>query len=561
MPRLIGLEKALDLILTGRAVDGRKAKKIGLVDKVVPKELLEEKALAWAEELAKKGKRDKGHPDLDLKERVLETVPGGKWLIFDQAKKQLMQKTHGNYPAPLAALSVIRKCYGGRLEDGLRAEAEAFAKLVVTPESKNLIRVFYLAERVKKDKGVTAAVKPKPIHFAAVVGAGVMGGGIAQLFSAKDVRTRLKDINWDAVTKGYKAAYRVFQKAVKKKKMKPNELMNAMARIEGTTNYDGFKNLDLVLEAVVENLDVKKKVFKEIEKAVGPDTLLVSNTSSLSITQIASAIADPKRVVGMHFFNPVDKMPLVEVIRGKESSDEAVSAVFQFSKKLGKTPIIVKDAPGFVVNRILCVYLNEAVVLMMEGAGVSRIDNVMEKFGMPMGPLALADEVGIDIAGKAAHVLYGAFGERMKPPSAIDVVTEQGRLGKKTGRGIYIYEDGGKKKTEDTALLTKLGVKSGKSDISDDTICKRLVYLMVNEAARILEEGVARDAADVDIGMIFGTGFAPFRGGLLRYADSIGAEAIATDLELFSRNYGPRFQPGNYLQQLAVAGKKFYADE
>ena len=365
LPRLIGLEKALDLILTGRAVDGRKAKKMGLADKLVPKELLEEKAIAWAQELAKKGKRDKKHPDLDLKERVLETVPGGKWLIFDQAKKQVMQKTLGNYPAPLAALSVIRKTYGGKLEDGLRAEAEAFSKLVVTPESKNLIRIFYLTERVKKDKGVTTAVKPKPIHFAAVVGAGVMGGGIAQLFSAKDVRTRLKDINWDAVTKGYKAAYKVFQKTVKRKKMKPNELMNAMARIEGTTTYAGFKNLDLVVEAVVENLDVKKKVFKEIEANVGPDTVLVSNTSSLSISQIAPPSRIPKRVVGMHFFNPVDKMPLVEVVKGKESSDEAVSALFQFSKKLGKTPIIVKDAPGFVVNRILGVYLNEAIALML----------------------------------------------------------------------------------------------------------------------------------------------------------------------------------------------------
>lgn len=557
MPRLIGLEKSLDLILTGKSVDGKKAKKIGLVDKVVPYEFLEEKAVAWAKELAKKGKR-KAPPPHEMKERVLEMVPGGKWVMFDQAKKMVMSKTKGNYPAALKIIEVLKKTYGGPLEKGLRVEAEAFAELVKTPESQNLIRIFFLQEKVKRDKGVESQTKGKEIQHAAVVGAGVMGGGIAQLFAAKNVRARMKDINWDAIAKGYKAAHKIFEKQVQRRKMKPSDLENAMERIEGTTTYAGFKNTDLVVEAVVENLDVKKKIFQELDSVVTESTVLASNTSSLSITAIASATKNPARVVGMHFFNPVDKMPLVEVIRGKDTSDEAVATIVQFSKKLGKTPIVVKDAPGFVVNRILGPYLNEAIYLLLEGVGVEEMDNLMEKFGMPMGPCALLDEVGLDVGQKVSKVLYGAFGERMKPPPVFDLISEGGRLGKKTGRGIYIYE--GKKKTVDTTLLSRVGVKEKTSDLTPEVICNRLTYIMVNEAARVLEEGLVRDVSDVDVGMIFGTGFAPFRGGLLRYADSVGADKITSDLDMYSRKYGQRFQPCNYLQQLSVNGKKFYAN-
>lgn len=553
MPRLVGLEKALDLILTGKGLDGKRAKKIGLVDKVVPVEFLEEKAIAWAQELAKSKK--KRTYESHLKERLLENVPGGKWVIFDQAKKQVMKQTKGNYPAPLKILEVLKKTYGGDLEKGLKEEAKAFTELVTTPESKALIGIFYLQEKVKKDKGVDGKIAGKEIKRAAVVGAGVMGGGIAQLFAAKGTRVRMKDINWDAVAKGYSAAHKIFQKLVTKKRMKPNELANIMERIEGTVDYTGFKNLDLVVEAVVESLEVKKKIFGELDQVVSSDTVLATNTSSLSISEIAKAVKDPKRVVGMHFFNPVDKMPLVEVIRGNETSDEAVATVFQFAKKIGKTPIVVKDAPGFVVNRILGPYLNEAVYLLLEGVTPSRMDRVMEKFGMPMGPIALLDEVGLDVAAKVSHVLFNAFGERMKPPSAIDMVAKEGRLGKKSGKGIYLHSEG--KRTEDSELLSKLDIKSDR-DISDEEIIKRLTYVMVNEAARILDEGLVRDVSDIDIGMIFGTGFAPFRGGLLGYADSVGPDAIVSELDVLARTHGMRFQPCQYLQQLSVDGKKFY---
>ena len=431
MPKLLGLEKSLDLILSGRTIDAKTAKRFGLVDKVVPKEFLEDKALAWAGELAKKKeKRDKTKP---IGERMLEAVPGGKWIIFDQAKKALMSKTKGNYPAPLRALEVVKKTYGGSLDAGLKEEAKGFADLVSTPESKNLIHVYYLNESVKKDNGTDREIKTKDVKSAAVLGAGTMGGGIAQLFAAKNVHTHLKDINWDAITKGFGHAYSLFEKQVKRRKMKPSELDNAMARIQGTTHYGGFKNLDVVVEAVVENMDLKKKVFQELEANCGPQTVLATNTSSLSVTEMGRATKNPGRVVGMHFFNPVDKMPLIEIIRGKETSDEAVATIFQFSKAIGKTPIVVGDGPGFVVNRILAPYLNEAVFLMAEGVPPKKLDAVLESFGMPMGPATLLDEIGLDVGQKVSKILYQAFGERMKPPALMDKVTEGGHYGKKTG--------------------------------------------------------------------------------------------------------------------------------
>ncbi len=554
MPRLIGLEAALDMILTGKTVDGSKAKKMGLVDKVCPVERLEEKAVAWAGDLGKQG--HKRNYDKESKHTILERVPGAKWIILDQAKKQVMKKTHGNYPAPLKILDVIGKTYGGSLEKGLKVEAEAFTELVVTPESKSLINVFYLQEGVKKDAGVAAKVKPADVKLAGVLGAGVMGGGIAQLFAAKNVRVRMKDINWDAITKGYAHAYKLFKKLVDRRRMKRSELDNAMERISATTTYEGFHDLDIVVEAVVENMEIKKKVMGELDKIVKKEGVLATNTSSLSVTEIARGAANPSRVVGMHFFNPVDKMPLVEVIRGKETTDEATATVFSLSKKLGKTPIVVKDSPGFVVNRILGPYLNEAAYLLTEGVTPRHMDKVIVAFGMPMGPAELLDEVGLDVASKVSKVLYGAFGDRMKPPPLLDKVVEEGRLGKKSGKGIYIHASE-KEKEEDLDWLKSLGAKSD-GRVPDEEIVKRLIYVMVNEAARCLDEELVRTVSDIDVGMIFGTGFAPFRGGLLRYADSVGADAIAADLEVLARKHGDRFKPCEYLQRLAVGKKKFY---
>ena len=559
MPRLIGLEQSLDMILTGKTVDASKARKMGLVDKIVPTEYLVEKALSWAEELAQSGKK-RAFEGQSLKEKLLGTVPGGVWFVCDQARKKVIEKTKGNFPAPLAAIEVIKKTYGGSLDSGLKEEADAFMKLMITPESQNLIHVFYLNEGVKKDKGVEGVrVAARSIVQAGVVGAGVMGGGISQLFAAKGVRVRLKDVQWDAITKGFAAAKRIFQKLVDRRKMKLSDLDNAMERIAGCTDYSGFKKLDLIVEAAVENLEVKRAIFKELDHLTSPQTLLASNTSSLSISEIASSTKNPERVLGMHFFNPVEKMPLVEIIAGEKTSPEAVGTLVAFSKTLGKTPIVVKDSPGFVVNRILGPYLNEAVHLLTEGVRPSQMDSVMEKFGMPMGPCALLDEVGLDVASKVAQVLYGAFGERMKAPENMAQVVSEKRLGKKAGKGIYVYENG--ERREDAQLLNVFGQKSRASDLTDEVVVRRLVYVMINEASRCVEEKLVRRVSDIDVGMIFGTGFAPFRGGLLKYADTIGAEVIVSDLDVFVRKYGDRFKPSKLLQDYSVSRQKFYSSQ
>lgn len=556
MPRLIGLEKSLDLILTGKTVDSKKAKKIGLVDKVVPVEYLQEKATEWANQLAESGTK-RIFETASLKEKLLGSVPGGVWFACEQAKKQVMSKTKGNYPAPLAAIEVIKKTYGGgSIEAGLKVEADAFIKLMTTPESQNLIHVFYLNEKVKKDKGAEVKGTLPRIQTAGVIGAGVMGGGIAQLFAAKNIRVRMKDINWTAIAKGYESAYRIFTKKLKRRRIKPFEVDNAMARIEGTTEWTGFSQLNLVVEAAVENMEVKKRIFAELAEKVTPETLLATNTSSLSVNEIAAGVRHPERVLGMHFFNPVEKMPLVEVIYTEKTSPEAIASLVSFSKQLGKTPIVVKDSPGFVVNRILGPYLNEAIYLLKEGVRPLEMDELMESFGMPMGPCALLDEVGLDVASKVSQVLYGAFGERMKSPEGMDKVVEEKRLGKKTGIGIYRYLEGEKK--EDLSLLDLFHPEPRASDLTDEVVVKRLVYSMINEASRCVEEKLVRDVSDIDIGMIFGTGFAPFRGGILKYADSVGAESIVGELDIFVKKYGDRFKPSQLLQEYSVNQRKFY---
>lgn len=555
LPRLIGLEKSLDLILTGKTVDGVKAKKMGLVDKVAPPEYLKEKSIAWANQLGEAGKK-RSFDGQSFKEKVLGTLPGGVWFVCEQAKKQVLSKTKGNYPAPLAAIEVIKKTYGGDLETGLKVEADAFMKLMITPESQNLIHVFYLNEKVKKDKGAEVKASLPHIKTAGVVGAGIMGGGIAQLFSAKDVRVRMKDIDWKAIAKGFESAHKIFAKKVKRRRMKQSDLDNAMARIEGTTDWSGFSQVQLVVEAAVENLEIKKKIFKELAQKVSEDTLLATNTSSLSVNEIASGIPKPERVLGMHFFNPVEKMPLVEIIYGDKTSPEAIASLVAFSKQLGKTPIVVKDSPGFIVNRILGPYLNEAIYLLKEGVRPLEMDEIMEKFGMPMGPCALLDEVGIDVASKVSHILYGAFGERMKSPEGMDQVVEEKHLGKKTGVGIYRYENG--EIEEDLSLLAPFNPSSRASDLTNEVVMRRLVYSMINEASRCVEEKLVRDVSDIDVGMIFGTGFAPFRGGLLKYADFIGAETVVSDLDIFVKKYGERFKPSPLLQEFSINQRKFY---
>jgi 3-hydroxyacyl-CoA dehydrogenase/enoyl-CoA hydratase/3-hydroxybutyryl-CoA epimerase len=574
LPVKVGLATALDMILTGKTLSGEKAYKAGLADAVIPRQNFEESALKWIKlnlSRLRSGERIAKEPKLGgqggMIGSAMELTPVGRHVIFSQAKKGVLSKTKGKYPAPLEAIAVMQDTgthYDAHFRDkdrdqAMAREAQGFGKLAVTDVSRNLVRIFFMTEAVKKSKGLPSGktAAPHSVHHAAVLGAGVMGGGIAQLYAEKNIPSRMKDITTQALALGMQSAASIFKKQVQRRKINKRQLMQKMNLISPVLDFSGFKSTDVVVEAVVENLDVKKKVIAELETHVKDDCVIASNTSSLSITKMQQALKKPERFVGMHFFNPVSKMPLIEVIRGEQTSDEAVSTIFQFSKQLGKTPIVVKDAPGFLVNRLLVPYLNEAAFMLSEGVSIEDLDRAMLTFGMPMGPVELIDEVGIDVGTKVAHILNEAFGARMDVAPVNDKLVQAGYLGKKNGKGFYQYENG-KRGDLTPNIYELLGVKPENGKVSDEEIVERCVLPMINEATRCLDEQIVASPEEVDLGMIMGTGFPPFRGGLMRYADELGAQTIVDRLRKYAEKYGSRFEPAPGLIARAQANKSFY---
>jgi 3-hydroxyacyl-CoA dehydrogenase/enoyl-CoA hydratase/3-hydroxybutyryl-CoA epimerase len=556
LPRLIGLKEALPLILTGNPVSARKAQRIGLVDEAVPTPVLYERAESIARESAEGGPRPNRRRSLPS--RVLDESAPGRALLLSQARKRVLAETRGHYPAPLVALDTLARSAGAPLERAFEYEALALGQLIATPVSKNLIHVFELMEAAKKASPRGAAART--VERVGVLGAGVMGGGIAQLLASRAVAVRLKDIRADAIAHGLRHARTLYDRAVKRGRMKRREAEQHMNRIAPTLDYSGFGNVDLVIEAVVERMDVKKEVLREVESRVKIGCVLTTNTSSLSVTEMQSVLRRPQDFCGMHFFNPVHRMPLVEVIRGAHTSDEAVATVFSLARALDKTPVIVNDGPGFLVNRILAPYLNEAGWLLAEGASIESIDEALLDFGMPMGPLRLLDEIGLDVARHAAAVMHEAFGERMRPAPPLAALAATPLLGRKGGRGFHTYEDD-RETGVNEAVYAQLGaaVPRARREIAAEEIRARTILPMINEAARILEEGIVRSAGDVDVGMITGTGFPPFRGGLLRHAESMGLPVVLARLESFARTHGERFEPARLLRDLVHGGRAFYA--
>ena len=553
LPRLVGMQAALDIILTGRPVDARKAERIGLVDERVHPAILYRRAGEVARSL--QGKKPVArNPKRNLASRMLETGPGRR-LMLNQARKRVLSETHGNYPAPLAALNLLERTLSISVERSLEIEADTIGRLIISPVSKNLIHVFHLSEAAKK---AAPAVLALPVERVGVLGAGVMGGGIAQVLAYRGLQVRLKDIKPEAVGLGLRHAWEAFDGLVRKRRLQMREAKQMMEGISPTLDYSGFGRLDLVIEAVIEKMEVKKIVLAEVERAVPDGCVLTTNTSSLSVTEMQKALQRPEDFCGMHFFNPVNRMPLVEVIRGKQSGDEAIATTFALARKLEKTPIIVRDGPGFLVNRILAPYLNEAGWLLTEGGRIEQIDRALVRFGMPMGPLRLLDEIGLDVARHAAGVMFEAFGERLRPATALLALGNTNRLGKKNGLGFYRYH-GGKETGVDETIYAELGVPPIHRPLHEDVIVERCMLAMINEAARILADGIVAGPGDVDLGMIMGTGFPPFRGGLLRYADSLGLQNVLTRLEQFSRALGARFEPAPLLREYAETGRGFYA--
>jgi len=555
LPRLLGLQQGLKMIVSGAPINASAAFKCGLADRLYPSEGLSKRVREFVEEIAVEPKKRIFKP-VALKgfAAFLDKNPLGQSVVYNETLKSIRKATKGFYPSPLKAVEVIRKTLYLPREQALDIESGAFAQLAITPISKNLVKVFYLSEKYKK-LTVTGAdnIKPVPIAKGAVIGAGIMGGGIAQLLSDRGVWARLKDINQDAIAKGLKAAYDVYAQAMKKKKARPYEVAAKMAMISGTMDYSGFADADIVIEAVVENMDIKKKVFAECSAAASTKAILASNTSSLSVTEMAKASKDPSRVIGFHFFNPVHRMPLIEIITTELTSQQTLVSTLEFAKKLGKTPVIVKDAPGFLVNRILLGYINEAGRILEEGGSIEEIDRFATNFGLPMGPFTLSDEVGLDVGVKVLHVLENGLGPRFKPVKIFDDVLALKLLGKKSGKGFYIH---GKKRTVNAQLqaLVKQGTKA-----DEQQSIERMIYMMINEAAMILQEGIVDGPDTVDIGMIMGTGFPPFRGGLLRYADSVGIDRLVSGLEnLEARFKDGRFKPCIFILDLKSKGKNFY---
>lgn len=553
LPRLVGLMNALDMILTGKSVYPKKARRIGLADEVVYKEILLETAIKAARKGIGKKRPRTIRARRPLIIRLMEGNPFTRSIVFRMAKKTVLKETRGNYPAPLAALDAVRTGLGRGRKAGYRKEARFLGELAVTAISKNLVSIYYLNEALKKD----VAPSPARIANAGVLGAGVMGGGIAQLFAEKGIFVRMKDIKTAFIATGLKAAANVFKKRAKKGILDPLQARDGFDRITGTLDYSGFGQADMVVEAVVENMDVKKAVVAEFENASKESAIFASNTSSLSITELATASQRPDKVVGMHFFNPVDKMPLVEIVRGEKTSDETAAAIATLSRRLGKLPVTVNDGPGFLVNRILMPYLGEAVNMLEEGRRIGEIDEELLDFGMPMGAFILLDEIGIDVAHKVADILHQGLGERAKPSSTLGTLHEEGYLGKKNGKGFYRYK-GRARKGPDESVYAKIAKVSGQNRGNRDII-DRTVLLMVKEAALCLEETIIERADYLDGALIFGIGFPPFRGGLLRYADDRGIKDIVEKLEGFAKKYGERFTPPKSLIEMAGSGKGFYS--
>jgi 3-hydroxyacyl-CoA dehydrogenase/enoyl-CoA hydratase/3-hydroxybutyryl-CoA epimerase len=558
LPRLIGLQRSLDVILTGKNLNSKRAYRYGIIDKIIPKELWHEASLQFANEvisgknvLARSRRKQRG-----ILPVILEKNPLGRAVVYHQAKKTVLKKTKGHYPAPLKAIQAVKKGYKRSLQKGLKIEAKYFATLIGTSVSKNLIKIFFWTTAVKKENGTNNPnIAIGTVNKAATLGAGVMGGGIAQLFASRNIPVRVKDINYDAVAKAYQQAAGVLKGQLKRRRITKLEFNHILTKISATIDYTGFKSVDFVVEAIVEDLEIKKNVFSELEKHIAENTIVVTNTSSLQIDKMADAFRYPQRFLGMHFFNPVHLMPLVEVIRGKDSSDEAVATTFQLAKTMGKTPIVVNDGPGFLVNRLLVPYMVEAVSLLEEGHALDAIDKSMLKFGMPMGPIELFDEVGIDVAYKVAKILATSMGERMAESDLLHKLVQDQRFGKKNGVGFYRYED--RKKLNDPHINSYISVKE-RTALKFQDLVSRMVYPMVNEAARCLQEKIVLRPQDVDLGMVFGTGFAPFRGGLLNFADAEGITKISDTLESYNEKYGPRFKPSKMLLDISSSGKGFY---
>ena len=549
LPRLIGLPKALDFILPGKTISARQALKLGMVDELVPTERL---VRAAVQRIHQGKPRRTSH--------WLLNNPLTVAILARPLRRRLLWKTRGHYPAVLKAFEVMTRGITKSVSASLALEREGILELVQTEACHNLLRVFFLRERAKK-RTVNVAVpraEPKAVARTAVVGAGVMGAGIAQWLSARGLPVILRDVNTEQVAKGMAGIAKLYRDGLQRHIFSPRQARDGLDRIYPAPTEAPLGHVDLVIEAAVENLELKRKIFQRLDELVGDETILATNTSALPVSELASATRHPERVLGLHFFNPVHRMQLVEIVAARQTTPARLQRAVKFVQQIGRLPVVVKDSPGFLVNRILMPYLVEAGNLFERGASLENLDEAMLDFGMPMGPMRLLDEVGGDVALHVADTLAASFGNRLKVPAILGKMVEADLLGRKSGAGYYQYRQS--KKTQPNLWAVGFVQARSATGLTREELQERMSFLMVNEAARCLEEQVVTAPEDVDFAMIMGTGFAPFRGGPLRYADSVGLEKLAGAMEILSDGGATQFEPCDLLRRLAADGKKFYSN-
>jgi 3-hydroxyacyl-CoA dehydrogenase / enoyl-CoA hydratase / 3-hydroxybutyryl-CoA epimerase len=566
LPRLIGIQAALDLVLAGKTVKARKAAKLGLVDEVVPPAVLLDVARARAAALAsgklRRPRRGTAGAVASVTRVALEENFLGREVLFRQARKAVLAKTKGHYPAPLRALEAIEHGYQKGFAKGLEREAQLFGALAVSDVARRLMEIFFATTALKKDNGTDdPSVKPRKVERVGVLGGGLMGSGISYVTVNAGLPVRVREKDDAAAARALGSVRGILDERVKRRSIDSLERAEKMRLLTTTTDWSGFAGVDLLVEAVFEDLALKQEMVRAFE-AVNAHGIFASNTSSIPIARIAEASRRPEDVLGMHYFSPVQKMPLLEIVVTDRTSKETTATAVAVGKRQGKTVIVVRDGPGFYTSRVLGPYMNESARLLLDGAAVDAVDRAVVAFGFPVGPFTLADEVGIDVGAKVGHILHAAFGERMAPPPALDDFVAAGRLGRKNGKGFYTYDGkekrGGKGKRVDETVYDLLPGGRARKPFRDEEIRERLVLPMVNEAIRCLGEGILRSARDGDVGAVFGLGFPPFRGGPFRFADTLGARALLDKLERLRERHGARFEPAPLLVELAGSGGSFH---
>ena len=558
LPRTVGLRNALDMILTGKNVRAKKALSMGLIDELVHPAILRDVAVDRARKLAdgtiaRAGRKRRSRGITNL---ALEGTPMGRRVVFNKARDGVVEKTHGHYPAPLAAIEAVRAGYDQGSERGFAEEARLFGEMSVTEVCRQLVYLFFATTALKKDNGVGVPVDPLPVDKIGILGAGFMGAGIASVAAGRGTVVRLKDADTARVSHGLRAVNDVLREQLVKKRITRREFEDEISLVGGTVDYSGFQNVDLLVEAVFEDLALKQQVLREAEEVIPGDAIYASNTSTIPITRIAEASKRPEQVLGMHFFSPVHRMPLLEVIVTATTTAVVTVTAVAYGKKLGKHVIVVNDGPGFYTTRTLAAFMNEAGHLLDEGVAIDALDKALVDFGFPVGPITLMDEVGLDVGAKVGQVLLEAFGERLTPAASLARAVAAGRVGRKGGKGFYLYDSpGGKKRGVDESVYELLPTGSNRVEVPVAEMQQRCVLAMVNEAARCLEEGILRSERDGDVGAVFGIGFPPFRGGPFRYVKTVGANNIIRQLELYHSRFAPRFEPARALVEMAEKGR------